>query len=79
MVTTPIISVIISSLLFGLWHFKNYKWQTFKQTLGQVLYAGLIFGPIAAIITILAGTIWPAVIVHYSANILSDAYRKKRL
>ncbi len=75
----PILSIIISSVLFGLWHFKNSKWQTKRETIHQVLYAGLIFGPIASIVTLWAGTIWLAVIIHYIHNLLSEVYRKINL
>lgn len=70
-------SVVISSVLFGLWHLKNYKWQTKKQTLYQAVYTGLVFGPIASFITIATGTIWLAVIFHYIHNIIADFVRKK--
>lgn len=69
-------SVVISSILFGLWHIKNYKWQTKQQTIYQVVYTGLVFGPIASILTLWTGTIWIAVIVHYIHNLLADGYRK---
>jgi membrane protease YdiL (CAAX protease family) len=77
LIVSPVVSVAISSLLFGLWHLKNYKWQTKKQTLIQVLYTGIIFGPIASIITLYTGTIWMAVIFHYIHNLIADALRKK--
>lgn len=76
---SPLLSIIISSALFGLWHFKNYKWQTSKETLHQVLYAGLVFGPLVCLLTLYTGTIWLGVIVHYIHNFLVDAFRKKRL
>lgn len=72
-------AVAISSILFGLWHVKNYKWQTRSQTLYQVFYTGVIFGPIAAIVTLWTGTIWIAVIIHYIHNILVDVVRKRAL
>jgi membrane protease YdiL (CAAX protease family) len=78
-IVSPIIAVAISSCLFGIWHIKNYKWQTKQETIYQVLYAALIFGPIASIITLETGTIWVAVILHYINNLLADAWRKQRL
>lgn len=73
----PIVwSVVISSILFGLWHIKNHKWQSKKDTIHQVLYTGIIFGPIACIITLWTGTIWMAVIVHYAHNILMNVFNK---
>ncbi len=75
-VLAPLFSVVISSILFGLFHLKNYKWQTKAQTRQQVLYAGIIFGPIASVIILWTGTIWLAVIFHYLHNLFVDAYRK---
>ena len=71
-------SITISSVLFGLWHIKNYKWQTKKQTLYQVIYTGIVFGPIASIVTLWSGTIWIAVIIHYLNNLFIDTIRKIR-
>lgn len=73
---SPIWSVVISSVLFGLWHLKNYKWQTKNQTIYQVTYTMIVFGPVAAIITLWTGTIWIAVIIHYAHNLLADEFRK---
>lgn len=72
-------SVAISSFLFGLWHIKNIKWQTKKETVHQVMYTGLVFGPVASILMIWTATIWIAVIFHYTHNIMADFIRKKRL
>ncbi len=69
-------SVVISSVLFGLWHIKNYKWQSKKDTIYQVLYTGIIFGPIACVITLWTGTIWMAVILHYAHNLLISIFNK---
>lgn len=69
-------AIIVSSILFGLWHIKNYKWQTKKQTIHQVIYTGVIFGPVASVITIWAGSIWVAVIFHYLHNLAGDRFRK---
>lgn len=73
---SPILSIVISSVLFGLWHIKNYKWQTREQTIYQVMYTGLVFGPIFSIIALWTETIWVAVIIHYIHNLLADGYRK---
>lgn len=79
MFLSPLSSIIISSVIFGLWHLKNYKWQTGKETLNQVLYTGIVFGPLVCLLTLYTGTIWLGVIVHYIHNFLVDAFRKKRL
>lgn len=71
-------SIIFSSVLFGLWHLKNYKWQSKKETLSQVLYTGFIFGPIACFVTLGSGTIWMAVIAHYAHNILAHEFNDRQ-
>ena len=73
-------AVAISSVLFGLWHIKNLKWDGRKRVAGQVLWAGLILGPVFAYITLLTGSIWVAVILHYINNIwapISDYFLKR--
>jgi len=72
-----IISIIISSFLFGIWHLKNYKWHIKKEVIYQVLYTGFIFGPIMSLITLLTGTVWIAVMIHYVHNLLADLFRKE--
>jgi membrane protease YdiL (CAAX protease family) len=72
---SPILSVLISSTLFGLFHLKNYKWLTKKQLTYQVIYTTL-FGFVLSIITLMTGTIWIAVIVHYCNNLAANIFRK---
>ncbi|HEY1041751.1 MAG TPA: CPBP family intramembrane glutamic endopeptidase [Candidatus Paceibacterota bacterium] len=64
-------SIVISSLLFGLWHFKNIFVMPIDDVVSQMLYAGLIFGPIVAYLTLRLKSIWPGVILHYLNNILA--------
>ncbi len=78
-IMSPIYAVVVSSLLFGLWHLKNHRWQTRSQTVYQVAYTGLIFGPIVAVVSLWTGTIWIAVILHYIHNILADLMRKRKV
>lgn len=79
-------ALVVSSLLFGLWHLKNIFWETPRGLAGQMLYAGFIFGPIAAALTLWSGTIWLAVIIHYLNNLwgpiskrLFERFQKKGL
>ena len=69
-------AVFISSILFGLWHIKNIFYVPKNQVIYQMLYTGLIFGPITAYITIISGTIWIAVIVHQLNNLLAPYSQK---
>jgi membrane protease YdiL (CAAX protease family) len=64
-------SILISCLLFALWHIKNIFWLTPAQLLTQMLMAGLIFGPVTAYITIKKKTLWIGVILHYANNLLA--------
>lgn len=65
------IAILITSLLFGLWHLKNIFWDTRAGLTRQILYATLIIGPLLAILTVWSGSIWLAVIVHYLNNLWS--------
>lgn len=60
--------VVITSLLFGLWHLKNIYWSTPHDLMIQILYAALIFSPIACVVTQKSKSVWPAVILHYLNN-----------
>ncbi len=64
-------ALVVSSLLFGLWHFKNIFWLNKKDLTYQMLYTGLVFGPIVAYFTLITGTIWLGVIFHYLNNLLA--------
>jgi membrane protease YdiL (CAAX protease family) len=64
----PVIAVAISSLFFGLWHLKNIFWLTEYNLIHQMLYTGLIFGPITAVLALKTRTVWPGVILHYLNN-----------
>lgn len=61
----PVRAVVISSLFFCLWQLKNVFWLTDYRLIHQMLYTGLIFGPIIAVLAQKTRTIWPGVILHY--------------
>jgi hypothetical protein len=64
----PVRAVVISSLVFSLWHLKNIFWLTEYNLIHQMLYTGLVFGPISAVLALKTRTIWPGVILHYLNN-----------
>ncbi len=64
-------AVVISCLLFGLWHLKNIFWLSGSELAYQMAYAACFFGPIAAYLTLKTKTIWTAIIFHYLNNILA--------
>lgn len=68
---SPILALIISSLLFGLWHLKNIFILPKKLLVFQMIYTGLILGPITAYITLQTGTIWIGVIIHFLNNLIA--------
>ena len=67
---SPLFSVVLSSLLFGLWHLKNIFYIPRKNLIYQIVYTGFIVAPIASLLVLTTGTIWIAVILHYIHNIL---------
>ena len=69
---TVLEAAIISSLLFGLWHFKNI---VYHPVAFQTFYAGFIFGPIVTFVTLWSGTIWLAVIIHFLNNLISPLFQ----
>src|SRR3989344_2126549 len=64
-------SIIISSLFFGLWHFKNIFFIPTHDLVSQMLYTAFIFGPIAAYLTLKTKNVWLAVIFHYLNNMIA--------
>jgi uncharacterized protein len=61
-------AIVLSSALFAIWHLKNIFWLEPAQLIHQMVYTGLVFGPITAFITLKLRTIWPSVAIHYLNN-----------
>ena len=61
-------ALVVSSLLFGLWHLKNIFWMTDADLMRQISYTTLFFGPVTAVLALRLRTIWPGVILHYLNN-----------
>ena len=64
-------AIVYSSLLFGVWHFKNIFFLDIGDFIQQIAYASLFFGPLLAYITIRTKTIWIGVILHCLNNFLA--------
>ncbi len=64
-------AIIITSILFGLWHIRSIFFMSKTKVVMQVLYTGIILGPIFSLITIATGSIWIAVILHFLNNLLA--------
>lgn len=55
----------VSSLLFGVWHLKNYYWSGGKSIINQFLYTALIYGPIFGLMRIYTGDIYLGILFHF--------------
>jgi membrane protease YdiL (CAAX protease family) len=71
-------AIIITSILFGIWHIRSIFFMSVNKTIVQILYTGLILGPIFALVTIYTGSIWLAVILHFLNNLFAPILEKKR-
>jgi len=71
-------SIIITSLLFGIWHIRSIFFMTKTKVVVQILYTGLLLGPIFSIITIATGSIWIAVILHFLNNLLAPVLENRK-
>ena len=71
-----IFAIIITSILFGLWHLKNIFWIDTQSLTEQIAFATFIFGPLTAWLVIKYRTLWPAVILHYLNNFPIEAWIK---
>lgn len=67
-------AVALSSLLFGVWHFKNLAFIGVPEVLLQVGYAGLVLGPVLAVITLRTRSIWPGLMVHFLWNLVAVGF-----
>lgn len=62
-------SIIFSSVLFGIWHLKNLFYYDLADVVYQMIYTGLILGPVLAYFAYKTKTIWPGVAIHYAVNL----------
>jgi membrane protease YdiL (CAAX protease family) len=62
-------ALVLTSVLFALWHLKNIFFLPPGALIYQMAYAGFIVSPILSYITLKTRTIWPAVILHYLNNL----------
>lgn len=69
--TSVIKAVVITSILFALWHLKNIFVLSPASLMYQMAYAGIIISPILSYITLKTKSMWPGVILHYLNNLVS--------
>lgn len=72
--TSALRVVFLSSVLFGLWHFKNVLWMPIQPVLTQVVYA-TILGLVFSVITLRQQSLVPAIFLHYINNIVAESLR----
>ena len=65
----PWTAIAISSSIFGLYHLRNVFFRDLESVFGQMLFTGVVFGPIAGYVTLRFRTVWPAVVLHYANNL----------
>ena len=73
---SPNKAIIISSILFGIWHVKNVFWLGSGHLAYQIVYTMLIVGPVLAYVTLKTKTVYPAIILHYLNNLLAPLSMK---
>lgn len=64
-------SIVVSSLLFGLWHLKNVFYLDTDHLIQQLIYTTFFFGPVTAWLALKLKTLWPGIIIHYLNNLLA--------
>jgi len=63
-------SIVFTSILFGIWHLKNIFFVDVEDLIKQIIYTGLVFGPVMCFLTYKTKTIWIASIIHYLNNLI---------
>ncbi len=71
-------SLVISSLLFGLWHLKNIPWSGPKRAIPQALYTGFIAGPVFCLLAVVTGDIYLAILAHFVHNYVLTFTKKTK-
>jgi len=58
-------TVAVTSLLFGVWHLKNWHWSGKGHTIYQFFYTFLFYGPVFALARIMTGDLYLAIFLHF--------------
>lgn len=62
------LGIIMSSVLFGMWHLKNLFYFEVGDVVYQMVWAGLVLGPVFGYVAMRTKSIWPGVVLHYLNN-----------
>jgi len=66
---SPTFAIAVSSILFGILHLRNIFWLDTGSLVRQMMYAGVVLGPILGYVTLRCRSVWPAVCLHYVNNL----------
>lgn len=66
---SPLLALIISSLLFGLVHMRNIWWAGWRRSWSTSVYAGFTGGPLFGFIRLFSGDIYLGILVHFLHNL----------
>jgi membrane protease YdiL (CAAX protease family) len=69
--------IIITSILFGLYHLKNAQLLTTNALIYQILYAGIFIGPILAYIKLRTNSLFYPIALHSLNNLIAETISKK--
>lgn len=72
-------ALIVSSLLFGLFHLRNLWWASCKQVVFMCLYTGLVFGPVVGLIRWWSGDVYLAIAIHALHNFVNMYITKSKV
>jgi membrane protease YdiL (CAAX protease family) len=67
---SEIMTLIITSLLFGIFHMRNIWWAGWKRSWSMSVYAGVVGGPVFALARIITGDIYLGILLHFVHNFL---------
>lgn len=64
-------ALIVTSLLFGIFHLRNLWWAPRRQVLMNCLYTGLVFAPLLGLVRWWAGDIYLVIALHALHNFIA--------
>lgn len=75
--TETLSAIIVCSILFGIYHLKNYFIKSRRSLIIQIIYAALIIGPLFSWITIQSSSLFMVIILHSINNAFAVTFTQK--
>lgn len=72
-----LIAIIASSILFGIYHIKNYFIKSQRSLMIQIIYAAFIVGPVFAWVTMQTSSIFFVIVLHSINNAIAVTITQK--